>query len=328
MTTATLLTPPGTGAIATIELRGPEAVRIAEELFSQAIPPLGQFRFGRLLGDDVVLTAVDEAVIEIHCHGGRAIVELMLREIALRGAVISTHEDEWSMLQQAPTLRTANILLDQLSGAFTATVENLDRLAALAPLARHLTQPWKVAIAGAPNAGKSSLINALAGYERAIVSPVAGTTRDAVSTVVAFDGWPVELTDTAGLRDSRDPLEAAGIARARTVLAAADVIVWVFDATAPVEPAGFVPHLVVSNKCDLAEAFPDTLAVSAKTGQGLAALIGAIVRLLVREPPMPGEAVPYTPALATAVLEARARVATGQLDAARECLATATGAAE
>src|SRR5690606_16577637 len=88
------------------------------------------------------------------------------------------------------------------------------RLAALvdrAPLGLHLTRPWHVALAGAPNVGKSSLLNAVLGYGRAIVFDQPGTTRDVLDAVTAIDGWPVRLTDGAGLRESVDALEAAGV---------------------------------------------------------------------------------------------------------------------
>src|SRR5262249_7726954 len=121
----------------------------------------------------------------------------------------------FELVQRAPTLRTAAILLDQLNGAFATEVRrilalfetdprnaafSLHRLAELGnTVGRHLVEPWKVVVAGPPNVGKSSLVNALAGYQRSVVSEVAGTTRDAVSVRTAFDGWPVELIDTAGL---------------------------------------------------------------------------------------------------------------------------------
>ena len=147
------------------------------------------------------------------------------------------------LVTRAPTLRAAAVLLDQSHGAFASAVagcledlSQLPRLAALAAVGRHLVEPWQVVLAGPPNVGKSSLINALAGFERSVVAPVAGTTRDVVTVRVAFDGWPVELSDTAGLRDSGEALEAEGIARTKSRLASADLVVWVMDLTDPVPP--------------------------------------------------------------------------------------------
>jgi tRNA modification GTPase len=238
------------------------------------------------------------------------------------------------------------ILLDQLHGAFenavtrilaTPNLAGLSELAAFAPVGRHLVDPWKVVVAGAPNVGKSSLVNALAGYQRAVVSEVAGTTRDAVSVQLAFDGWPVELADTAGLRHATG-LEAEGIERARRVLAEADLVVWVLDGTAlePTwpDPAHDWPKArnlrFVVNKCDLPQAgwvlteAADIPGVSATTGAGIPELVSTIVTRLVPHPPPPGAAVPYTPHLADAVEAANAVLTSGNVGEAarllRDCL--------
>src|SRR5205814_566998 len=156
-------------------------------------------------------------------------------------------------LVRAPTTRTAAVLLDQYHGAFEralqiaqaaleqqdldAATRLLNELAEHAPLGRHLTTPWRVVVAGAPNVGKSSLVNALAGFQRSVVAATPGTTRDVVTTLIAVDGWPVELADTAGLRLGAGSLEAKGIEMARSAAAAADLCLWVLDASAaPVWP--------------------------------------------------------------------------------------------
>jgi tRNA modification GTPase len=124
------------------------------------------------------------------------------------------------------------------------------------------------AITGAPNVGKSSLINALAERDVAIVSPTPGTTRDAIETRIVLGGVPVTLVDTAGLRDTADPIEAEGVRRARARAAAADLVLTVVEAGSPTvsEPGS----LVVVNKSDLyPERRADVLAISALTGAGL-----------------------------------------------------------
>jgi tRNA modification GTPase len=186
-------------------------------------------------------------------------------------------------------------------------------------------------IAGPPNVGKSSLVNALAGYQRAVVSETAGTTRDVVTVPVAFDGWPVELADTAGLRRAAG-LEAAGIERAERWIREADLVVWVLDGTAPAVP---VPDchsgLLVVNKCDrpvtwALSSVPSALRLSAATGEGVPGLAAAIARTLVPDPPPPGAAVPYSPEVADRVEAAQAFESGRAAEAARflrDCLQSA-----
>ncbi|HEX3993835.1 MAG TPA: tRNA uridine-5-carboxymethylaminomethyl(34) synthesis GTPase MnmE [Acetobacteraceae bacterium] len=127
------------------------------------------------------------------------------------------------------------------------------------------------AITGAPNVGKSSLINALAERDVAIVSATPGTTRDAIETRIVLAGVPVTLVDTAGLRDTTDPIEAEGVRRARARAAAADLVLEVIEAGSPIVSEG--GRLLVANKSDLCpERRPGVAAVSALTGAGLPAL--------------------------------------------------------
>jgi tRNA modification GTPase len=197
-----------------------------------------------------------------------------------------------------------------LSDVEQGRLGQLRSLAHNAPAGRHLVDPWKVVIAGAPNVGKSSLVNALAGYTRSIVAPTPGTTRDVVKTVLAIDGWPVELTDTAGLRPAEGSIEEEGITRARAAAAEADLCLWLVDGSAePVLPDREGCRLAI-NKCDLPPAwdwsrFPEALRVSAKTGTGIGDLCDAISRWLVPEPPAPGEAVPFSPEACEEVLRLR-----------------------
>ncbi len=124
------------------------------------------------------------------------------------------------------------------------------------------------AIGGAPNVGKSSLINALAERDVAIVSALPGTTRDAIECRVVLGGVPVTLVDTAGLRETADPIEAEGVRRARARAGSADLVVTVIEADAVFEPVS--GGLVVANKSDLrSDPRPEVIAVSALTGEGL-----------------------------------------------------------
>jgi tRNA modification GTPase len=143
---------------------------------------------------------------------------------------------------------------------------------------------FKIALIGAPNAGKSSLLNRLAGREAAIVTEIAGTTRDVIEVPAVIEGFKVLFADMAGLRDSTDPIEAEGVRRARAWAEAADLRLWVIDQAAPAEPEEAIRpgDLLVLNKADL-PAGPDaglpaleTLRVSAKTEAGMDQLWAAL----------------------------------------------------
>jgi tRNA modification GTPase len=136
------------------------------------------------------------------------------------------------------------------------------------------------AVIGPPNVGKSTLVNALAGREVAIVSPLPGTTRDALETRVELGGVPVTLVDTAGLRESSDLVEAEGVRRALATASSADLVVSVYDISEGIHgplDRGSVRELVVVNKADLGGCAPEgALAVSAATGAGLDRLLASL----------------------------------------------------
>jgi tRNA modification GTPase len=144
-----------------------------------------------------------------------------------------------------------------------------------------------VALTGPPNAGKSSLLNRIARRDAAIVTPYPGTTRDVIEVHLDLDGYPVTLLDTAGLRASEDPVEQEGMRRARDRAAAADLVLWVVDATCPTEP-GFAligpgtSRLVwtIRNKIDLLDSDSqqpaDAHSLSALTGVGVENLMSAL----------------------------------------------------
>jgi tRNA modification GTPase len=146
-----------------------------------------------------------------------------------------------------------------------------------------LREGFRVVIAGAPNAGKSSLLNALARRDVAIVSEEAGTTRDAIEVHLDLAGLPVIVTDTAGLREAEGIVEQEGIKRALARMSHADLVLWVVDALAPqwhpISPQipATTPQITVLNKVDLApSATGGDLALSAATGAGLEALVGLL----------------------------------------------------
>jgi tRNA modification GTPase len=189
----------------------------------------------------------------------------------------------------------------QIVAAIDGIRASLATLAATYRYGRIVREGFTLAIVGQPNAGKSSLFNRLLERERAIVTAQPGTTRDAISERLAIGGVPVELIDTAGLRDAPEgEAETQGILRSRTTMAEADFVVLVVDASismdvhdrATLESLAGRPHRIVLNKCDLLAARPicnqfssPPIFVSAKTGEGLEELKQSILRTLTESVP-------------------------------------------
>jgi tRNA modification GTPase len=322
----------------------------------------GRFQISPTMAEEVVVGFIAPDQIEIHCHGGRAVIAAISDALVALGCV-SLSPAEWAQRQETDRLaaeailalaesRTetaAMILLDQYRnslrtelsalvqllarGDASAATEAIELLLTRAELGLHLTQPWKVVIAGAPNVGKSSLANVILGYERAIVFPQAGTTRDVLTATTAIGGWPVELADVAGLRTAADTLEAEGIARALREISAADLAIYVAATPEPWN-AALYEHvaqpdgrrlLIAHNKCDLApppsDGRPAGIEISAKTGFGIDNLLTAIAHALVPNPPPRGAAVPFTEGQVTALEQAMADVAHDDLATASDRIA-------
>jgi tRNA modification GTPase len=195
-----------------------------------------------------------------------------------------------------------------------------------ADLGRHLVSPWKVVVAGPPNAGKSSLVNALAGFQRSIVTPIPGTTRDAVSILLAIDGWPVELIDTAGIHPSASGLEQEGVSLAREEIGCCDLCLWVMEVTVPPVPVSLdasgkgIPFLLVANKIDQPACWSTEACcqISALTGQGLTGLCQQVSRKLVPETPAASAAVPFCSEIIAALQEVDQAIAGGKIASALE----------
>ncbi|MBS0366063.1 MAG: tRNA uridine-5-carboxymethylaminomethyl(34) synthesis GTPase MnmE [Proteobacteria bacterium] len=212
----------------------------------------------------VMVRGLTEAVIDVRTH-----VE----------AAIDFPEEEIDFLAD-------RALMDR----FQLVREHFEAVQQSAQQGRLLHEGMTVVIAGRPNAGKSSLLNRLAGYEAAIVTPIPGTTRDLLRERINIDGMPLHVIDTAGLRGEADAVEAEGIRRAQAEMHRADRVLFVVDAVADPDAAAFqgererlppdVPVTLVFNKCDLAAGLPmgDTvsgpprLLLSALEGTGLDAL--------------------------------------------------------
>lgn len=311
-------------------------------------------------GEEVVVCRREKTVVEIHCHGGRAASAAILEDLRLLKSVVIDGSDRpgseritseaQAALARCSTERVAAILLDQYRGALRQSVEQvirllesgdqgraLERLTTLvdrATLGIRLTEGWKVALVGPPNVGKSSIMNALVGYRRALVQELPGTTRDLLDAAVAVDGWPIELTDMAGLRTSEDEIEAVGIVRARKTAAQADLVLLVFDVSQPSteeERQLLAQHpqaLVVYNKCDKDHDLthrPSAMTVSALRGDRIAELASAIASRLVPDMPPAGEAVPFTVRQSDLLRAARCLLEQGSRDKALENLHSILG---
>jgi tRNA modification GTPase len=333
---AVLISPPGRGALAVLHVCGDGAKALVARLLGRE--PLSEPRVGPLIDegiplDEVVVRLTDgfsgEETVEISCHGGPAVVERILESLTkagvvradtaqllersvLTGAMDRIRAEAWTLLPGARTELAALVLQDQAQGALSGAVAALsaprdaERLLGTAPLGTALAAPRRVVLAGSPNVGKSTLFNALVRDDRALVSPVAGTTRDPVREVIAIDQVPIELVDTAGVDAPRDLLEQLSIERTHRALREADVVLFVFDAEAGaqgqelrfLESLGHRRTILLVNKVDAGTKKPllEALPVSAKTGQGLDDLRRRLLRSLGIVPRhLPGEPVVFTP---------------------------------
>lgn len=351
------------GAIALIRLSGPEALSIAESIFSKPLATakgytahFGTVAEGERLLDEVIVTVfraphsyTGEEMIEISCHGSAYIVQEILALLIRRGATPATAGEftrraflngklDLSQAEAVADLIASEsgaahrIALNQMRGGYAVEltglrekllhitslleleldfseedVEFADRhelqqlLANIQGRCRALADSFRmgnglkngipVAIVGAPNAGKSTLLNRLIGEERAIVSEVAGTTRDFIEESIVLDGIRFRFIDTAGLRHTEDRIEALGIARAKERMAQAQVVLLLIaeplseaEAQRQIAALALSPEqqlVVLLNKCDVWDTSGlvghltpsvQTLSLSARTGAGVEAL--------------------------------------------------------
>jgi len=337
-------------AIAVVRISGPKAMAAATALAGHLPDPRkASLRLLRDPGDGAVLdhallllftgpaTATGEDLVELHLHGGRAVVRKV--EAVLAGMKGLRPAEAGEFTRRAFTngridLNEAEGLADLLSaetewqrrsalvmagGAFSDAVERwrneLLQLSAQveaaidfsdeddvgeqdystitngcarlhAAISEHLARPaaeklregLRVVLAGPPNSGKSTLLNALVSREAAIVSDIAGTTRDVIEVPVAFEGIPFTLTDTAGLRDdSDDEIETIGITRAERAIAGSDILLWLGDeGKAPAHPMVLDIESKIDDPGHRLKTSP-AVKLSAKTGDGISALIGILV---------------------------------------------------
>jgi tRNA modification GTPase len=180
------------------------------------------------------------------------------------------------------------IYRDEVRSRIDAAIGESRAIAETFRRGRATTSGLNLVILGRPNAGKSTLLNRLVGSERAIVTPIPGTTRDIVRETIEIGGLPVTIADTAGLRASSDIVEGIGIERARVAAAGADIVLYLVDASSGVsdedaaELETLFSPLVVYTKVDLAPAPDGVMAISARTDEGIGELLGRL-DTLVRE---------------------------------------------
>ncbi len=370
-TIAAIATPPGDGGVGIIRISGADCRSIAARLFRPASASFTDFtpyrlHYGHLLDADGrelddVLTAfmpgpnsyTGEDVIEINCHGGRAILAAALEEILALGARMAergeftyrafmngrmdlTQAEAVAEMIHAPTKAAMHLAQVKLSGLLGQKIADLreqlehlraqlvmavdfpeDEMECLPPEelvrisgkvrsdidtlldAMDRTRAWRegalVVLAGRVNAGKSSLMNALLGRDRAIVTDQPGTTRDYLEEPVNLDGLAIRLADTAGIRKTEDMIEAAGLEMGRGLMEQADLVLLLVDGTTPLtddtlstaDTLDRGKTLVVLNKCDLpgfdaTQGTPltdrgfESLDISAKTGTGIDKLCARI----------------------------------------------------
>lgn len=336
-------------AIAIVRISGGTANAAAQSLAGELPEPrvaalrrLRSPQTGDLLDEALVLrfeaqkSATGEDLVELHCHGGRAVVDAVLRELGAlqglreaqpgeftrrafdNGRLDLTEAEGLADLLEAETESQRRAALAVAEGGLRKQVERWqEQVLALSAAAERAIdyadddddsvdptlfrdcgalaselQSWlerpradplkdgvRVVIAGPPNVGKSSLINAIGGSERAIVTDQPGTTRDHIEVPLSLGGIPVMLVDTAGLRESTDEVEAIGVARAARLAESADVLLWMGD------PQDAPPHrqaIKVHGKSDLPDrthAPPGSVALSSVTGEGIGQLLGQISQL-------------------------------------------------
>ncbi len=193
---------------------------------------------------------------------------------------------------------------EEVTNALAAALRGVNKLLDSWEAGRLLREGTKVVLVGKPNVGKSSLLNALLKADRAIVTPIPGTTRDVLEETIAIEGIPIRLVDTAGVRETLDPVELEGVRRTRQSIDDADVVLVVLDGSAPlddddrrvVEQSGTRRRVFVMNKADCAHRWSDEartvlqsdppqaaiVTTSARTGLGIEVLRRAIVQSLPR----------------------------------------------
>ena len=364
-TIAAIATPLGTGAVGIIRMSGEKARELAAKIFepfklesfSDAVPYmmyLGKLECGGVRDKALAVyfaapnSYTGEDVVELHCHGGAALLKHVLEGVCGSGARIADRGEftRRAFLNGKMDLSDAEGVIDMINGESAAAVNAGYRLAtggtsaavraltaplldvtahmeaaldypeemeeesrlAAAPVIKELIEKTRallatcrtgslikngvtVAIVGETNVGKSSLLNALTGRERAIVTDVAGTTRDSIEETLEWRGVALRFIDTAGIRQSKDLVEKLGIDRSRSIAHSSDIVLLVRDGSRPSNAensdlldgiSANTPVLEVVNKSDIAQKEgKNAFFISAKTGENIDALKDRIVETVL-----------------------------------------------
>ena len=297
------------GAIAVIRLSGPEAIACCDRIF-RGRKPLAEaaghtLHYGEVIDgdrtiDDVVAAIyraphsyTGEDAVELSCHGSPYIVSEIIALLLRSGARMELELDFSEEDVQFADRARLREMMHRIESEITRLTDSFR-------LGNTIKKGVAVAIVGEPNVGKSTLLNRLLGEERALVSDIAGTTRDTIEETLNIDGVLFRFIDTAGLHDTADRLEQMGIDRTQEMIRRAQIVLQVVDATCPIPPAIQITseqtRLLIVNKCDspdariteskvssgcgieyrVSSANPDTLFISAKTGEGIERLLARL----------------------------------------------------
>jgi len=338
-----VLTGKGHSAIGSIALWGPQAKAVLAGIFRPLGRfegfQLGRMYHGQIadaghLIDDVVVGHEDNQLFVIHCHGNPILLETVVRLCLACGAQLGSLDailddlapaaawiEKEARLEQlrAVTLDGVRIIQSQINAGLSAVVhrwlaadntspvdtihQQCRQILTRSVIAGRMIHGVRIVLAGPPNSGKSALLNALAGSDKAIVSDTGGTSRVWVSATIKIGPLRADIIDTAGLDPQAIPKapDASAQQMTRQLLQACDCIILLQDAT---QPAVFkfalpesIPVVRVVNKCDLVQPKPQTghVYLSAKTGQGIDTLLEAIPSTLGVPTLKPGEPVAFTP---------------------------------
>lgn len=285
------LTPPGTAALGLLQLEGDDL----SGLLGTEPPEPGQIRLRTIADlDACVLARTDARTLLVTPHGGPRIRQRLTAWLLARGACFESQASPWAIATEDPVMRRVLETLPRAASpdALPLLLAQPGRWARHGPPGpadaersrhlRRLVDPALVALVGPPNAGKSSLLNALAGRAAALASPEAGTTRDHVTVSVSLAGLTCTVLDAPGLRPAAEALEAQAIARALARVDQADLVL-LLAAPGQAFTGTTLPCIRVRTMTDRPEADPEgtQLRVCALTGHGLGELARAVRERLV-----------------------------------------------